>query len=175
MEHGAEPPLPHFLRQDCRRIGVGVARMDHKRQVELPGERDMPPKDPLSDIPRGAIIVIIEARLADPDAFGMFGERPHGVEVLRPLPRRLMRMCADREENVVVPLRNRGDASSLRHSGANGDHPLDAGRSRALDDCVEVVGEVGKIEVAVAVDESHSATPSPLREEAAGRMRGSEP
>ena len=171
MEQGAEPPLPHFSRQDRRHVVVGVARMDDERQVELAGKRDMAAKDPLSDVARRAVVVIVEARLADPDAFGMSGECAHGVEILRVLPGRLMRMRADGEEHVVVPLRDRDHARGLRHFRADGDHALDAGRARALDDRVEVVGEVGKIEVAMAVDERHSApasaqaltSPPPLR------------
>ncbi len=89
MEEGAEPPLPHFVAQDRRHVGVGVARMDDERQVELAGKRDVSAKDPLSDVARRAVIVIIEARLADPHAFGMFGERAHGVEILRVLSRPL--------------------------------------------------------------------------------------
>ena len=122
-------------------------------QVELAGKRDLSAKDPPRDVARRVVVVIVEARLADADAFGMVGECAHGGEILRPLPRRLMRMGADGEEHVVVPLRDRGHAGRLRDSRADGDHALDAGRARALDDRVEVVGEVGKIEVAMAVDD----------------------
>ena len=149
-------PCPISLRQDRGDIVVGVARMDDERQVELAGERDMPTKDSLGDIARRVVIVIIEPRLADPDAFGMSGESAHGGEILGPLPRRLMRMRADGEEDVVVPLRDGDHACGLRHFGADGDHALDAGPPRALDDPIKVVGEVGKIEVAMAVDESLS-------------------
>ena len=83
MKQGAEPPLPHFVSQDCRHVGVGVAGMDHERQVKLASKRDMPPKDPLSNIARCAVVVIIETRLADPDAFWMLGEGAHGGEILR--------------------------------------------------------------------------------------------
>ena len=134
MEQGAEPPLPHFLRQDRGHVVVGVARMDDKGQVELAGKRDLSAKNALGDVARRAVIVIIEARLADADAFGMFGESAHGVEILRPLPGRLMGMRADGEKHVVIPLRDRDHACGLRHFRADGDHPLDAGRPRALDD-----------------------------------------
>ena len=169
MEEGAEPPLPHFVGQDCRHVGVGVARMDHEREVKLPSKRNVAPKDSLSDIARCAVIVIIEARLADPNAFGMSGEGAHGVEILRVLAARLMGMRPDGEEDVVVPLRDRDHARGLRHFGADGDHALDASRACALDDPIKVVGEVGKIEVAMAVDDCHSApaqaltSPAPLR------------
>ena len=70
-------------------------------------------------------------------------------------------MRADGEEDVVEPLGDRDDARGLRDLGADGDHALDAGGAGALDDRVEVVGEVGKIEVAMAVDDaSFGAGPS---------------
>ena len=169
MEQGAEPPLPHLIGQDRRHVGVGVSRMDHEREVKLAGKRDMSPKDPLGDVARGAVVVIIEAGLADPNAFGMSGEGAHGVEILRIVPGRLMRMGADGEEDVVIALCDRDHARRLRHFGADGDHALDAGGAGALDNPVEVLGEVGKIEVAMAVDDCHSApaqaltSPAPLR------------
>ena len=143
--------------------------MDDEGQVELAGERDLAAKDSPGDIARRVVIVIIEPRLADPNAFGVFGENAHRGEILGPLPRRLMRMCADREEDIVVPLRNGDHACGLRHFGADGDHALDAGPPRALNHPIKVVGEVGKIEVAMAVDDCHSApdqaltSPAPLR------------
>ena len=161
MEHSAEPPLPHFLRQDRGHVGVGVARVDDERQVELASQRDLPAKDALSHVARRAVIVIVEARLADAYAFRMPGEGAHGVEVLRPLPRRLVRMGADGEEDVVVALGDRGDACGFPDLRADGDHPLDACGAGALNDGVEVISEIGKVEVAVAVDDGHSATASP--------------
>ena len=143
--------------------------MDDERKVKLAGKLNLSAKNALGDVARRVVVMIVEAGLADADAFRMASESAHGVEVLRPLARRLMRMRADGEENVVVPLGDRGHAFGLGDFRADGDHALDAGRARPLDDRVEIGGEVGKIEVAVAVDESHSATPSPLREKVAGQ------
>ena len=66
-------------------------------------------------------------------------------------------MRADGEEDVVVPLGDFNHLGGLRDLGADGDHPLDADGARALDDRVEVAGEVGEIEMAMAVDEGHAA------------------
>ena len=156
MEHGAEPPLPHFLRHDRAHVGVGVARVDDQRQVKLAGERDVAAKDALSHLARRTVIVIVEASLADADAFRMARERAHGGEVLRPLPRRLVRMRADGKENVIVALGDFDDARGFPDLRADGDHALDAGGAGALNDGVEILREVGKVEVAVAVDESHA-------------------
>ena len=88
--------------------------MDDEREIKLAGERDLPAKDALGDVARRVVVMIVEAGLANADAFRMPGECAHGVEVLRPLARRLMRMRADGEEDVVVPLRDLGDRRGLR-------------------------------------------------------------
>ena len=101
--------------------------------------------------------MVVEAGLADPDAFGMRGEAAHGGEIRRRLARRLVRMGSDGEEDAVIALGDLGDPRRLVDPRADGDHPLDAGGVRPLDDRIEFVGEVGKIEMAVAVDQPHFA------------------
>src|SRR5208282_2559277 len=101
--------------------------------------------------------MIVEAGFADADAFGVLGEFANCGEVLRPLARRLMRMRPDGEKDAVVPLGDFRGLRSLRDLRADGDHALDAGGARSRDDRVEIVGEVGEIEVAMAVDEGHGA------------------
>ncbi len=116
-----------------------------------------PRKTRFGDLGRRVIVVVVEARLADADAFGMGGEAPHGGEVARRLSRRLVRMRADGEIDVVVSLRDLDQPLSRLDPRADGDHALDARRARARDDRVEFVGEVGKVEMAVAVDQPHGA------------------
>ena len=111
MHEGAEPPLPHFVGENCGDVVVGVARVNDERQAELASERDLPAKDALSDIARGAVVMIVEAGFADADAFGVLGEFANCGEVLRPLACRLMRMRADGEKDAVVAL---GDFRDLR-------------------------------------------------------------
>ena len=116
-----------------------------------------PRKTPLGDLGRGVIVVVVEPGLADADAFGMGREAPHGGKVARRLARRLVRMGADGEIDVVVGLRDLDQAMRPVDPRADRDHGLDAGRARPLDDRVEFVGEIGKVEMAVAVDEPHGA------------------
>jgi len=152
MEQGAELPLPHFLGQNLGNVVIGVAGVDNERKTELAGEPDLTAKDPLGDIAGSVAVMIVETRFADADAFGMSGEFSHGGEIRRPLARRLMRMRANGEENVVVPLGDFNHPPGLRE-GADGDHALDADGARALDDLIEVANEVGEIEMAMAVDQ----------------------
>ena len=65
----------------------------------------------------------------------------------------LVRMGADRAEDVRKALGDREQLGVALHPGRDGDDAADAGRPRARHHAVELVGEVGKIEMAVAVDE----------------------
>ena len=65
-------------------------------------------------------------------------------------------MRADGEIDAGVALSDRDQAVGRVDPGADGDHPLDAGGFGALDDSVEFVGEVGEVEVAMAVDETEA-------------------
>ncbi len=158
MEQGAERPLPHLVLQDRGGVVLRLAGMDDDRQAELARKRDLAAEHALGDVGRGVIVVVVEAGLADPDAFGMLGEPAHGGEIRRRLARRLVRMGSDGEEDAVVALGDLGEPRRLVDPRADGDHPLDARRrARALDDRVEFVGEIGKIEMAMAVDQRHVA------------------
>ena len=46
----------------------------------------------------------------------------------------------------------------MRHTGRDRHHALDAGLPSARDDCVKLLGEIGKIEMAVAVDDGHESS-----------------
>ena len=56
MEQGAEPPLPHLVGQDRRHVGVGVARMDHERQLKLAGQARCGRERPAERRQRGALL-----------------------------------------------------------------------------------------------------------------------
>ncbi len=81
----------------------------------------------------------------------------------------VMRMGADGEIDRREALRDRGEARALRDAGRNRHHPLDARALGARDDGLDLVGEVGKVEMAMAVDQLHAAhAPFPPR---GGRCR----
>ena len=83
MEQGAERPLPHLVLQDRGRVVLRLAGMDDERQAELARERDLAAENALRDLGRSVIVVVVEAGLADPDAFRMLGETAHGREIRR--------------------------------------------------------------------------------------------
>ena len=68
-----------------------------------------------------------------------------------------MRMGADRAIDVGKTLGDREQAVQPLYPRRDRDDAADPGGLGARDDGVEIVGEIGKIEMAVAVDEHHSA------------------
>ena len=129
--------------------------MDHQRQPELARQRDLRAENALGDVARRVVVVIVQPGLADADAFAMGGEAADRRRVRLGLLGRLMRMRADGEIDVGEPLGQRLIDGAARDSGRDRHHALDARRARARDDGVEFFGEIGKIEMAMAVDEGH--------------------
>ena len=70
-----------------------------------------------------------------------------------PLLLRLVRMDADRAPDIVVALGDRAHALELVEPRADGQHAGDAGRPGARQHARLVVGELGEVEMAVAVDQ----------------------
>ena len=64
-----------------------------------------------------------------------------------------MRMGADRAIDVRKSLGDREQCAEPPHPRRDGDDAPDAGGRRPRHDAVEVVGKIGKIEMAMAVDE----------------------
>ena len=60
---------------------------------------------------------------------------------------------------MIVGLGDRADLGKLALVGADSDHRADARRAGTRQHAVEVFGEIGEIQMAVAVDE-HQASPS---------------
>jgi len=88
MQQRREPADRHFFAQDARDIGVGFARMDDQRQLKLARQSDLGAKHPFGHVLRRIIIVMVQPRLAEADAFGMGGEaaqrRPRRSQPPRP-------------------------------------------------------------------------------------------
>ena len=102
MKHGSEGTAVHLVAQDRRHIGVGLAGVDHQRQPRCPRGRDMGPEDGRRDLARDLVVVVVEPRFADPDAFRMArqGHEPFRRNI--GFLGRLMGMSPHREEHVVV-------------------------------------------------------------------------
>src|SRR5215470_13228986 len=108
---------------------------------------------------RGAgaeVIVIVEPRLPDRHHLGMARARNEIVDADIELLVGVVRMSADRAVDVRKAL---GDGEHLvvaLDAGRDGDEPRDAGGLRARDHGVELVSEIGKVEMAVAVYQCQS-------------------
>ena len=142
-----------FLFEDRDHVVIGVAGMDDERKVGDAGRCDMPAKaHRLQRLVLGAID-IVETRLPDRDHLRMLRQ---GDEFLRRDVRLLMgavRMCADRAIDRGVAFGDGADLVEAAHARRDGHHEADAGRVCVGDQAVAVLIEIGKIEMAVAVDE----------------------
>ncbi len=88
MQHGLEGTAFHFVAQDGRHIRVGLAGVDHQRQPRRPRCRDMGPEDGRRDLARDLVVMVIEPRFADADAFGMSRQGDEPFHRTRRVPRR---------------------------------------------------------------------------------------
>jgi hypothetical protein len=70
----------------------------------------------------------------------------------------VMRMGADRAIDVWKSFRDLEQRAKPSDPRRNGDDPSNARGSSPCDDVVEVIGEIGKIQMAVAVDEHRFPT-----------------
>ena len=97
--------------------------------------------------------MIVEPGLADRHHLGMARAldqfRRADVELLVGM----VRMGADRAEHLGKPLGDRQQIGLPAHPGRDRHHAADAGRPGARHHAVELVLEVGKVEMAVAVDQ----------------------
>ena len=136
-----------------RHVVVGFARMDDQRQPGLARRRDVAAEAGLLGVARAEIVVIVEPGLADGDHLGVAAARDQVLDGEVELLMCVVRMRSYGAVDIGESLGDRQQAIELAHPGRDGDHAPYPGRPGALDDRVEVVGEVGKIEMAMAVDE----------------------
>ena len=127
--------------------------MDDQRQSGLARRRDMRAEALLLRLARAVVVVIVEPGFADRDDLGMLRagrSGPRGDVLL------LCALCGwvpTEQIDIGEALGDRQSTGEPPHPRRDRHHAADAGRARTPDDAVEVVGEIGKIEVAVAVDE----------------------
>jgi hypothetical protein len=142
-------PRRHALGvEDVERVVPRLPRVDHQREIQPPGHRDLGCERVALDVPRRVVVVVVEPALADGDralraveqvgdgldtGAGVVGVQPDGG--------------VDRD----VP---GGDVQALQRGGpvaAHGDHRRHALGSRVGHD---LVGRVGR-DVAVRVEPAH--------------------
>ena len=151
MQDGLEGTAFHFVAQDVGHIRVGLAGVDHQRQPRRPRRRDMGPEDGLRDLARDLVVVVVEPRFADADAFRVTreGHEPFHRDI--GFLCSLMGMSPDREEHVGVAFGDGRDVIVARHAGRNRDDPADPRCSGSRHHGIDLGSKLRKIEMAVAV------------------------
>ncbi len=153
MQHRGEGALPAFLFENARGIVVGLARMDDERQAGLARRRDMRAKAALLRLARRVVVVVIEAGFAERHDFRVPRQRDEIGRRHVELFMGVMRMRADRAKHVGKALGDREQVRLALDPRRNRHHALDAGGAGARHHGIELGGEIGKIEMAMAVDE----------------------
>ncbi len=163
MQHRGVGPLPHLLFEDARGVVVGLARMDDQRQSGLARRRDMRAEAALLRLARRIVVVVVEPGFAERDDLGVTrAENEIGGGQIE-LFVRIMRMRADRAKNVGKALGDRQHSVMTANARRDGHDAPDTDVARASDHGVELGGEIGKVEMAVAIDEHVSIVPRVLR------------
>ena len=103
--------------------------------------------------PRRLVVVVVEPGLADRHDLRMRRQPDQLVGGDVGLLGGIVRMRADRAIDLVMRLGDRKHAGKALHARRDRHHAADARGDRARDHRVALLGEVGKVEVAVAVDE----------------------
>ena len=154
MQDEGESPLPCFLRQDRRHVLVGAAAVDDERQLRPARSLDVPAKARLLVFGLLRVVEIIEACLADRDDLLVAFSQPHqlvGGDVQ--LFGSIVRMCSDGAEDRGIAGGQRQQVLQLAHPRRDCHHLLHADRMGARDQIVALIGEIGKIRMAVRIDQ----------------------
>ena len=158
MQHGREGALPAFLFQNPRHVGVASrAWITSGRPVSRAAA--MCWRKPLRlRVARGVVVVIVEAGLADRHDFRMLARC--AISALASMSSSSCALCGW----VPTEQKTSGNFSAtastcacLLHARRDRHHAPDAGGARARHHGVELGGEIGKIQVAVAVDQHRQA------------------
>ncbi len=116
MQHGREGALPAFLLQNAGHIRIGLAGVDHQRQAGLASGRDVLAEALLLRVARRGVVVVIEPGLADRHDFRVPGNRCQRLGIDVEFFVRVVRMGADRAENVGEFLRDRQHLRVFLHA-----------------------------------------------------------
>ena len=153
MQHRAKRSLRHLIFENPAAIIVGVAGMNDQRQAGRAGSRDMRPKTALLRLGRAVLVEIIQPRLPQRHDLRMSRQFDQFVRGNPVFLIGVMRMGSDRAIDVRKSLGDRKQSAQAPHPRRDGDDTLDPGGVGPCHDGVEVIGEIGEIEMAVAVDE----------------------
>ena len=153
MQHRAKRSLGHLVFEDAAAVLVGIAGVDHQRQAGGARGGDMGAKAALLRLARAVLVEIIQPRLAQRHDLRMLGQLDQFAGGNAVFLVGVMRMGADRAIDVGKPLGDGEQPAEPLDPGRDGDDAADPRRLGARDDAVEILGEIRKVEMAVAVDE----------------------
>ena len=124
-------PCPISSSRMQRGVFVGIARMDDERQPRLARRLDVGAKAALLILPRAAVVVVVEASLADSDHLWVPRTRNQIGNRYVEFFMRIMRMRADRAKDIGEAVGDRQQFVVAAHARGDRDHPPDAGTTRA--------------------------------------------
>ncbi len=98
------------------------------------------------------VVIEVEARFAEAHDLLVLGLLQQRIGRRERLGRGLVRMDADGAMDVARAFGDSANAREPRHARADGQEVADSLRARGIEHAVELGGEIGKIEMAMAVD-----------------------
>jgi hypothetical protein len=141
--------------------------VDHDRLAEVGRELELCLEEPALTVARRAVAEVVETGLPHRHRALVLGELAELVDAIRLGVAGLVRVDADRGEDLLVQLGQLERGAARVDSGAHGDDPIDARRSRPPDQRRRPVS--ARVEVRVRVDHSSvSAARCLIRSSSAG-------
>ena len=98
------------------------------------------------------VVIEVEARFAEAHDLLVLGLLQQRIGRRERLGRGFVRMDAHRAVDVARTFGDRTDAGKPRHTRSDGQEVADALRARGIEHAVELGREIGKIEMAMAID-----------------------
>ena len=158
--------MPGNPREHRRRVGIGVAGVDHDGQSRCRGQLELPLEQRALCVSRREVVEVIEPGLPDRDRARMLDQSAELVEPRRLGSAGLVRVDPDGRVDALLRLGDRKRGPTGFDPRADRDDPRDADCSGSLDE--ERRGLLTAVEVRVGVDHARSVTRRALR--GAGRV-----
>jgi hypothetical protein len=157
MDQPGEAAFGVFLLEDVAGFPIGVARVHDQGQAGLARSGDVGAEALGLLRARAVLVVEVEAGLADADNLGMAGRLDQAVRRALPLLLRLVRMNAHRAPDIVVAFGDGAHLVELVEPCADGQHAGHARATGARQHARLVARKLGKVEMAVTVDQHQLA------------------
>jgi len=153
VQHGRKGALGRFLLQDRGDVGVRIARVDDERQLRGARRRDVAAEALRLRRARAIVVKVVEAGLADRHHLGVRRQPHQLIEGDIELLVGIVRVRANRAKHGVVGLGDGDQVGQALEAGRDRDDGADAGGPSAGQHGAELIGKIGKVEVAVVIDE----------------------